>query len=72
MPNAARSMSSVREWERTGAALACTEDAIERVRRARDVGFQDVITRLDQIQAQVDEAVQQTRVLVGNISCFGW
>ena len=59
------------ELERTGAAaLARTEDAIERVRWAWDVGFQDAITRLDQIQAQVDEAVQRTRVLVGNIS-FG-
>lgn len=60
------------ELEWTGAAaLARIEDAIERVGRAWGVGFQDAITRLDQIQAQVDEAVQRTRVLVGNISCFG-
>lgn len=37
------------ELEGTSAALARREEAIERVHRAWDAGFQDAITRLDQI-----------------------
>ena len=37
------------ELEGTGAALARSEEAIERVHRAWDAGFRDAITRLDQI-----------------------
>jgi hypothetical protein len=37
------------ELEGTGAALACTKEAIERAHRAWDAGFRDAITRLDQV-----------------------
>jgi hypothetical protein len=50
--------------EPIGAVLAGTEEAIERVRRTWDVGFQDAMRRLDEIRDQVDEAVRLTRVLV--------
>jgi hypothetical protein len=45
------------ELDRTGAAL-------ERVHRTWDAGVRETLGRLDELVAQVDEAVRLTRVLV--------
>jgi hypothetical protein len=46
------------------AAVAGTGAALDRVHRTWDAGFREAIGRLDQLVAQVDEAVGLTRVLV--------
>ncbi|QUQ64786.1 hypothetical protein [Kutzneria sp. CA-103260] len=48
---------------RIAVAFARTEEAIERVHRTWDAGVRDAITRLDQIQVQVSDAVRLATVL---------
>lgn len=59
-----RSSASTSTRERFGAALARTEDAIERVRRTWDAGYRCAITRLDQLREQAEEAARLAWTLV--------
>ena len=56
MPKGGRSTGSARHWRTPAKAL-------ERLHRTWDAGVREAISRLDELVAQVDEAVRLTRVL---------